>query len=273
MSRLRRLLNAEDDTSDAVEGLAEQCLERLSVFRPTSSVQLAITIRHLSQYHAKEPRLQDYELGILAIDSMSAFYWKDRHALEQLRDSPADSSNSTLPPNLLHYVVDALRHLRRSHRPVILMTNWGLNPVSKQANAGQPVSPFYRQHLHPFPAPFDSPQGSADALLNVENSQRRLSGNDLQTSDAARTPRDPETELTLPLHYHITLRNSPIDPFPASYSLADAINQEHMRAVLVEKAEIRGFVRTPGNDEVQEFTFRIGDREILVEEEDLPQQS
>ena len=74
----------------------------------------------------------------------------------------------------------------------------------------------------------------------------------------------------MPLHYHITLHPSLIDPFPASYSLADAVSQEHMRAALVDKGEIRGFVRTPGDDKIGEFIFRIGEEEILVDPDEQP---
>ena len=43
-----------------------------------------------------------------------------------------------------------------------------------------------------------------------------------------------------------------------------------MRSVLVKKGEIRGLVRAPGEEEIREFTFRIGDREVLVDPDELP---
>ena len=269
VSRLNRLLglqNAEED-SGLVQTYATDCLERFVVFRPTSSVQLAITILDLPRHHRSDARLKDFEIGLLAIDSMSAFYWRDRFALEQLRNVADSSLDVGSAPNLLHYVVDALHQFRRSHRPVILMTNWGLNPLSKVADSGGATKPFYRQHLHPFPAPFDSSHGAAEALANLENTQRVPKDDQAQLNEVAiplaRDP--PRFEVPLSLHYHITLHPSPIDPFPATYSLVDAADQEHMRAQLVEKAEIRGFVRAPGSGAVGEFTFCIADQEILVD--------
>ncbi|RPD64906.1 hypothetical protein L227DRAFT_650053 [Lentinus tigrinus ALCF2SS1-6] len=263
LSRMRRLIGSEDitDASVPLEDVASQRLENLHIFRPTSSVQLAINLLHLPKYHATEPRLRDKEIGLLVIDSLSAFYWRDRYTLEQLREA-ADGTAQGLPPNPLHHVLRALQRFRTSHRPVILLANWGLNALAKPSPAGEPASPFYRQHLYPFPAPFE-PHGAHEAMLNIENSQRRSASVDARSDTSSTAQRSMET--TLPLHHHITLQSSPIDPFPASYSLADAASQEHMRAVLVNKGDVRGLVRTPGDNNVVEFTFRIGEDEILVQ--------
>ncbi|KAI0673467.1 hypothetical protein C8Q78DRAFT_1017313 [Trametes maxima] len=271
VSRLRRFLGEEgaiSETSISLEDLAAQTLRNLHVFRPTSSAQLAITLLHLPNYHASEPRLQDMEIGLLAIDTMSAFYWRDRYTLEQLRDAVDDSSRGNPPPNPLLHALKALAKFRTSHRTVILMTNWGLNPLEKPSMSGEPVSPFYRQHLHPFPAPFE-PHGATEAISNIEASQPRDGAGPPQSiRTGSRTPQPPGS--TLPLHYHITLHPSPVDPFPASFSLADALHHDDMRAVLVTKGEIKGLVRAPGENTVGEFTFRIGEREVLVDSDDQP---
>lgn len=272
VSRLCRLLDLDSavDSSVIAEDLANQCLKNLHVFHPASSLQLAITLLHLPRYHSTNPRLQEQEIGILAIDSLSAFYWRDRYALEQLRDA-ADSSSENLSPNHLHHVVMALQRFRHSHRPVILLTNWGLNSLVKPAGTGESANTFYRQHLHPFPAPFER-HGADEALASIERSQRERreasvgAASDTSTSRAGRSG----DSIALPLHYHFTLQPSPIDPFPASYTLADAIRQEHMRVALVNKGEIRGFVRTPGDDKIGEFTFSIGEEEILVDSDNQP---
>ncbi|KAI0375334.1 hypothetical protein BV20DRAFT_1040743 [Pilatotrama ljubarskyi] len=270
VARLRRFLGEDDPTESEVaslEDLATQYLRNLHVFRPTSSAQLAVTLLHLPNYHVTEPRLQDMEIGLLAIDSMSSFYWRDRYTLEQLRDAADSSSRSTLPPNPLLHVLKALAKFRISHRPVILMTNWGLNPLTKSSPTGEPGSPFYRQHLHPFPAPFE-PHGAADAISSIGASQAPGGGVTTPRSDTSGGLH--RAGSILPLHYHITLHRSPIDPFPATFSLADALKHEDMRAVLVKKGEIKGLVRTPGGDAVGEFTFRIGEREVLVDPDEEP---
>ncbi|KAL7285160.1 hypothetical protein ACG7TL_000252 [Trametes sanguinea] len=261
MSRLRSFLGDDDplDASTSIEDLATEYLQHLHVLRPTSLTQLAITLLNLQHYHATNTRLQDKEIGLLAIDSLSAFYWRDRYALEQLRDSADNQSRGSLPPNPIYHVLKALAKFRTSHRPVILMTNWGLNPLAKPSANGEPGSPFYRQHLHPFPAPFE-PHGAAEAISSLEASQPTG-----QNATARSGTRSRHSDAILPLHHHITLHPSPIDPFPVSFSLADALRHEDMRAVLVKKGEIRGLVRTPGRATIGEFTFRIGEREVLVD--------
>ncbi|KAI0361258.1 hypothetical protein OH77DRAFT_1417494 [Trametes cingulata] len=272
LSRLRRFLGDDDPTDSrmtSLEDLATQYLRNLHVFRPTSSAQLAVTLLHLPRYHVTEPRLQGLEIGLLALDSMSAFYWRDRYTLEQLRDAPDSSSRTPLPPNPLLHVLKALAKFRISHRPVVLMTNWGLNPLVKPSAAGEPGSSFYRQHLYPFPAPFE-PHGAADAISSIEASQAREGRAATPRSDTSRGSRSDRAGAILPLHYHITLHPSPIDPFPVTYSLADALEHEEMRGVLVQKGEVKGLVRTPGSDAVGEFTFRIGEREVLVDPDEQP---
>ncbi len=264
VSRLRRFLGEEDPTdvtSTSVEDLATQFLQNLHVFRPTSSAQLAITLLHLPNYHAYDPRLQNKEIGLLAIDSMSAFYWRDRYTLEQLRDA-ADNPRGALPPNPLAHVLKALARFRASHRPVVLMTNWGLNLITKLPASSTLGAPFYRQHLHPFPAPFE-PHGAAEAISSIQASQPHDTDAPPQNPTRSRTPQ--HAASLFPLHYHISLHPSPIDPFPANFSFDDALRHEDMRAVLVKKGEVKGLVRTPGDDTVGEFTIRIGEREVLVD--------
>ncbi|KAI0778512.1 hypothetical protein BD413DRAFT_110217 [Trametes elegans] len=269
VSRLRRFLGEDDPNNPAMglEDMATECLRHLHVFRPTSSAQLAITLHRLTAYHATQPRLQNKEIGILAIDSMSAFYWRDRYTLEQIRDAADSSSRANLPHNPLLHVVQALAKLRLSHRPVTILSNWGLNPLSKPSANGAMESPFYKQHLSPFPAPFE-PHGAAEGLSSISASQH------LQDDAALRTGMSPARPLrpreALPLHCHITLHPSTIDPFPASFSVADALHHEHMRSVLVNKGEIRGLVRIPGDETLGEFTFRIGDEEVLVGGDEEP---
>ncbi|KAI1793884.1 hypothetical protein LXA43DRAFT_998789 [Ganoderma leucocontextum] len=273
VSRFTRRLRQEEPHYASLpvelEELATRCLESLHIFRPTSSAQLAVTLIHLPKYHVTNPRLQDTEIGLLAVDSLSAFYWRDRYSLEQTRDAADGSSHAALPPNPLHHVVKALQAFRSSHRPVILLSNWGLNLFPKPSTSDEPESPFYRQHLHPFPAPFEA-HGAAEAISNIQSSQqpRSSSVDSSRDSPAGRVRRQADT--TLPLHYHITLHPSPIDPFPVSYSLAEAVAEEHMRAALVNKGEIRGLVRTPGRNDVGEFAFWIGEKEIFVDDAEPP---
>ncbi|KAH8835175.1 P-loop containing nucleoside triphosphate hydrolase protein [Flagelloscypha sp. PMI_526] len=115
----------------------ELSLGKLHVFRVSSTTQIAITLLHIPRYLAKN--CPTFELGLVAIDSISAFYWQDKYMAETLQGG----SRRYRP---LANVVDALAQLRSAYQPLILFTNYALNKIQD--------SQFYAQHLSPFPAPF-----------------------------------------------------------------------------------------------------------------------
>ncbi|KAF9270326.1 hypothetical protein L218DRAFT_1071775 [Marasmius fiardii PR-910] len=113
--------------------LVDRCLGSLHIFRPTSSIQLASSLLHLPSYHKSHMPRQ--EIALLAIDSLSAFYWPDRFTVEQLRSHTAHP---------LRHILIALQRFRVLYRPLIIFTNWGL--TFAQSNASSDVQ-FYKQHL------------------------------------------------------------------------------------------------------------------------------
>jgi DNA-repair protein XRCC2 len=118
-ARVGRLLPANHPDSDAI---ATKASSLLHVFRPSSSHQLAATIQHLPVYLATE--LPEEDLGILAIDSISAFYWPDRYAHEQLRSSDLRSANP------LSHAFASITSFIQSHGPLVLLSSWDLNRLS-----------------------------------------------------------------------------------------------------------------------------------------------
>jgi DNA-repair protein XRCC2 len=118
--------------------------------------------------------MADADIAIVAVDSISAFYWPDRFTAEQLRPGHANY----IPP--LQNVLAALQKFRQSHQAVTILSNWGLNPAdnSSRTTAVSPVL-FYKQHLPSFPT----------------------------LADRARPP------STLSLTHQITLSASPSPPF------------------------------------------------------------
>ncbi|XP_006454425.1 hypothetical protein AGABI2DRAFT_114184 [Agaricus bisporus var. bisporus H97] len=123
-SRLRCLLPPDHPDNDAI---VTKALGLLHVFQPSSSHQLAATIQHLPMYLATE--LPEEDLGVLAVDSISAFYWPDRYVHEQLR--PGDSNRPpTRSPNLLSHVFTSISTFTQSHGPLVLLSSWDLNSRS-----------------------------------------------------------------------------------------------------------------------------------------------
>lgn len=123
-SRARRLLPMD---SPALDAIVTKALDSLHVFQPSSSHQLTATIHHLPAYLATN--LPDADLGILAIDSITAFHWPDRYNHEQIRSANANhASLRSLNPS--SHVFTSLRSLTQSHGPLILLSNWDLSPSS-----------------------------------------------------------------------------------------------------------------------------------------------
>ncbi|PBK77188.1 hypothetical protein ARMSODRAFT_949087, partial [Armillaria solidipes] len=121
----------------------QAAMSNFHIFRPGSSMQLVASLVNLPTYHAIS--LSASEIGLVAVDSMSTFYWSDRFAVEQLRSfgKVSEPSSSVYP---LHNIATVLERFHVSHNPLIILTNWGLNLESS--------SPFYKQHLYPFPSNF-----------------------------------------------------------------------------------------------------------------------
>lgn len=107
---LTRLLPLGDP---AVSLIVRSSLARLHIFRPTSSTQLSTTLLHLANHPPANA-----EIGLLAIDSMSAYYWPDRFTVEQLRTINGPKQTP------LQYILIALNALHRSHNFITVMTSW-----------------------------------------------------------------------------------------------------------------------------------------------------
>jgi DNA-repair protein XRCC2 len=222
-------------SNSTISSIALDALSRLHVFRPTSSFQLAATLLNLPKYHAEQ--MPDEEIRLLFVDSISSFYWADRWQAEY------SGSKKTHRSNPLGHVLQYLQAFRRSHGPVIVLTNWGLNPLSSTTSPVSPT-PFFKQHLSsPFPAPFDEP------------------------------PRPHLGHPThLPLNCHITLPFAFISQLQLNHSRSDssvsheggqleeALRDERRKEV-VSRGEIGGYVRIrhSGQDgsAVGRFNFQV----------------
>lgn len=228
---LIRLSLVFPSNTEMTQHLAEESMQRLHVFRPNSLLQLATSLLHLPSYH--EVHIPEHEIGLVAVDSVSAFYWPDRFIAEQLHRIPQSAQGPTLA-NPLQHVLTALGRLRLSHSPSIILTNWGLNLASQSSGPAT----FYKQHLHPLP-------------LYSEN----YDANTLPSSMLGDLPPMPGP---LPLTHNITLFPVSIPPFAPELSLHEAVQQEmEYRRCIVQKREIIGLVRTTGSREISRLTFCI----------------
>ena len=115
-------------------------LRKLHIFRPESSVQFAVTVANIPNYHSSS--MPEEEIGLVAVDSLSSFYWQDRFLSEQPRDEKRSGIEKAL---------NSLEHIRQSHGSVIAYTNWGL---SSARHNPQNSTPFYLQHVPQLHSPF-----------------------------------------------------------------------------------------------------------------------
>lgn len=136
-NRIKAHIPISDESLDPFVNLL---LGKLHIFRPESSVQFAVATANIPDYHSSSmPR---DEIGLVAIDSLSSFYWQDRFLGEQLRHGR---------PSGVEKALESLEQIRQSYGFVIVYTNWGL-PSAR--NAPQNDTPFYPQHIPQLHSPF-----------------------------------------------------------------------------------------------------------------------
>ncbi|KAE9410976.1 hypothetical protein BT96DRAFT_912358 [Gymnopus androsaceus JB14] len=220
--------------SDAIELLVKRSLQNLHICYPNSSAQVAATLLHLPSYH--HTKLPNSEIGVLAVDSISAFYWSDRFAAEQLQPT-AHPHRANKSFNPLHHVVSALQRFHSSHKPLIILTNWGLTPTKTTKVDENTSDSLYRQHLVPPPALFPDKDESG--------------GSSSRSSVGA-----------LPLTLHIALSIPPIPQLSVETSLTDACMQESSKTR--RNTRILGVLRSANSSQTSRFTFIVEDGRLGI---------
>jgi DNA-repair protein XRCC2 len=165
---------------NVAQAVAQTSLERLHVFRPTSSTQLATTLTQLGKYHAAH--LPREEMGLVAIDSINAYHWPDRFTAEHIRTSPLspEQRKLSLPP---FRILTALSSLRATHAPVVIVTSRGLQSTIHGVPAL--TDPLISTH-HIALLPLQLPRFQRDIHAepgNVNAEERRLQRDVLENAE------------------------------------------------------------------------------------------
>ncbi|GAA5983855.1 hypothetical protein JCM5350_007576 [Sporobolomyces pararoseus] len=209
INQYRRPKGIGSPTEEEVDSLVQECLARLQVFSPTSTLQLACTIRNLPDWYTKNAQGggADEELGCVIIDGMTEFAWTDE--FERL-ESQSQPSPLVAPLKLFS---SAISHLRQSLSPLIFISQWVLRPLQPHSVPSQQNLPFYRPHYNPphYPALTKPPLISDD--------QDPLSPYYYPSSSSSL-----DSPL-FPIHYHITLHPSPRPIFRKGVSLAMVLKE------------------------------------------------
>lgn len=112
------------------EEMVKACLRRLFVVHCSSSAQLLLSLHYLEGWFSSRPAL-----GLLVLDSLSAFYWQDRSAGGE--SVPRQEAN-------LRKCAQLLDRLRRDYGIVIfatvhaIMRNYGSSEASSSSAAPRP---------------------------------------------------------------------------------------------------------------------------------------
>lgn len=120
----------EQEQEDEGDELVKACLQRLFVVHCSSSAQLLLSLHYLEGWFSSRPAL-----GLLVLDSISAFYWQDRSAGGE--SVPQQEVN-------LRKCAQLLDRLRRDYGIVIfatvhaIMRNYGSSEASSGTAAPRP---------------------------------------------------------------------------------------------------------------------------------------
>lgn len=215
------------DSSNVSEAV-QHILSLIHVFHPTSSLQLVANIRALPAWHGSH--FPTSEIVLVAVDSISAHYWSDRHQAEQMRSYSSAATDASLTRfssttlNPLQHVLTAMETLRASHAPIIFLTNWGLNPLLSPTSPSEPGFQLFKQHLHPFP-----------------------------TISSEHSPVDGH----LPLTHHITFQPVPVTQYRYFGPVDPAERQSLSERKSPSKVELSGFVRSKGTEKTARFSFAV----------------
>ncbi|GAA6031180.1 hypothetical protein JCM8097_004046 [Rhodosporidiobolus ruineniae] len=254
--------------AEDVDALVEEAMARLHVFRPKTTLQLAVTVQDLPRWafeRAQEGGEDEPEVGLVLVDGMSEFAWADQWAHEQA--SPSSSSSSAIPP--LRRLLSALSQLRRTLSPLIFLSQWVFRPLSTLAHTSEENLPFYAHHYAPpywpsISSPPPPPSTDADA-------------NPLEPIWVG-PPGTSEKWESFPLALHITVHPAPRPIFPRGTPLSTVLSKRFGESgpssgggsagrrggrKREERTEgIRCVVRAPGGVELGSWEVAVGEGEV-----------
>lgn len=148
--RLAEDLKESDGSENEPEERVRLCLRRLSVVHCNSSVQLLLTLHYLENTFSSQP-----SVGLLVIDSISAFYWVDRFS---------GGESTVCQEANLRKCTELLDRLRRNYGIVVfatthaIMRNYGSDPgVSDVACSSSSLSSSHRWRSAESATDFDKP--------------------------------------------------------------------------------------------------------------------
>ena len=165
----------------------KEALEHVHVFRPQSSTKLLSTLEHLSDYLLDESKLSSSyrPLGMIVVDSTTAFYWQDRFDAEIARLELGQQPSGPEAPSTTKQIIDALKTLQAKFDCAILFTRSSTlslksrkaitTPHPEEPTAINPWTAFATLSLNMSraPVPQFAPTMSIEECLRDKENRRR----------------------------------------------------------------------------------------------------
>ena len=126
----------------SLQELLATSLQHLHIFRPQSSQAFMKTLEVLQIYlfdnrrHISSAR----RLHVMIIDNISAYHWQDRAEEDEEQAGDRWRKNSFIEGN--RNITEALKMLQKVFECMILVGNWGLNPIERNEYGS-----YLRPHL------------------------------------------------------------------------------------------------------------------------------
>jgi len=232
---------------EEVESLIDECLTRLHVFSPTSTIQLASTLQTLPDWFKNAKGGEGGEdLGIVIIDGMTEFAWSDQY--ERSLPNPPSSAPLLDPLKLFS---QSIANLRLQLSPIIMISQWVMNPTRPHGIISSDKHPFYKHHF----LPPSYPSLVSTSLPNPTN------------------PLSPHPKHPLfSIDYHLTLHPSPKPSFRKGITFGMVLKEGRKGMVggnrrTGEKRLTEGIicvVREKGGQELGNFDVSVGEDEVIA---------
>ena len=147
---------SDTDEPSLIDSRVLGALRHVHIFQPQSLDSLVATIQALPTYlfDSTQHHSGGRALDLIAIDSVTAFFWQEKMAGEEARwgESSQEAQNGTRRPERPSpYAVLAqeLRSVQRQFECPVITTSWGLSPVAgtQSHGLGGGARPSFRPRL------------------------------------------------------------------------------------------------------------------------------
>lgn len=170
-----------------IEEIMMECLEKVTVYSPRTTIQMAYSVAAIERAYMDSPTPQQ-EIGYVFVDSLSDFTWSDI----------VDKDASAHSPAIAH-LITALTALRTNLAPIIVLAQYVLKPSLSHFSADK--LPFYSNHLpppwptiHNNPATLESRQFGITAHITLHPPKMKFIPSGVALEAAMKIPQvvDPE---------------------------------------------------------------------------------